>query len=134
MEGMMNDLMSESLAGPGALRSLGNANYKIEWLEDAAGRTLAITPDDPREQLDINVADGLITLKGRHEQKTPNGVTYSNFTNSFSVPADCDPSKVKIDQKNGRILVLFPYLTARAPKPRRDERRPLPPSSSDVAI
>ncbi len=134
MEGMMNDLLKDSFGNSGAMGAGPSTHFKMEWVENATGRILAITPNNSKDQLDINVADGLVTIKGKNEQITANGVTQSNFSNSLSVPPDCDASKVKIDQKDGRILVQFPYLGAKTNLPPKDGRKPLKPSSSDVPI
>lgn len=135
MEKMMEDLMSDSFTGFSSLNMSSSSNFRMEWLESSAGRTLALTPKDPKQNLDINVSNGLIIIKGKSEEKTPHGVSVSNFTNSFNVPDDCDPSKVTIEQKEGKILVQFPFRKARAIdlKP-KDERKPLKPSKSDVQI
>jgi HSP20 family molecular chaperone IbpA len=134
MEEMMNDLMKDSFGNSGAMGAGPSSNFKMEWVENATGRILAITPNNSKDQLDINVADSLITIKGKREQRTANGVSYANFSNSLTVPPDCDASKVKIDQKEGRILVQFSYLRAKTKLPRKEERKPLQPSSSDVPI
>jgi HSP20 family molecular chaperone IbpA len=108
----------------------------MEWIETTSGRTLIITPNDPSQQLDINVENGLVVIKGKSENKSPNGVSISNFSNSFNVPGDCDPAKVKMDTKNGKIHMEFPYRTAAKSietKP-KDERKPIGPSDEDVKI
>lgn len=137
MEKFMDEVMTDSFNGLHSFSRTTSQNYQIEWTESGAGRTLSITPKTPEQQLDINVADGLITIKGKSEHKTPHGVSYSNFSNSFNVPGDCDPSKVKMDQKEGKILVHFPYRNVKAVDinpPEKDERKPLPPSEGDVQI
>jgi HSP20 family molecular chaperone IbpA len=121
MEEFMNESMSSSFAGA------TSPNYKTEWSETTAGRTLTITPNTPEQQLDINVNNGMVEIKGKIEQKTPNGSSVSNFSNSFNVPGDCDSGKVKMDSKAGKILLQFPYRV----KP-KNERKPIPPSKSDV--
>ncbi len=134
MEGMMNDLLKDSFSAPGKMGLRQGSSLKMEWVENASGRTLAITPQNPKDQLDINVADNLVTVKGKHEERSGNGITSASFSNSVSVPSDCDGSKVKIDQKDGRILVQFPFLRAKASGTPKDGRKPLRPSSSDVPI
>lgn len=129
MEQFMNDVMSDSFTGFDSLTEPRVENYKMDWSESAAGRTLNITPKTPEQQLDINVSNGLIIIKGKVEDKRPNGIAVSNFTNSFNVPGDCDPGKVKMSQDKGKILVYFPWRTA---KPA--DIKPKPPSKSDVTI
>jgi HSP20 family molecular chaperone IbpA len=135
MEEMMNEIMSDSSGGFSSFSSGSSANFKMEWKDSSLGRTLEITPSDPKQNLDINVSNGLIIIKGKVESKSANGVSISNFSNSFNVPEDCDPAKVKMDQRDGKIFVHFPFRAAKSslPKP-KDDRRPLPPSGEDVQI
>lgn len=137
MEKMMEEAMSESFNGISSFRSSSFAkNYKAQWNETASGRTLEITPATPEQKLDIDVTNGMVTIKGKSEVKTQGGVAVSNFSNSFTVPADCDFTKVKMDQKDGKILVQFPYTAAGKPKTikKEEDRKPLPPSESDVEV
>ena len=136
MEKFMDEVMTDSFNGLNSFSRTTAQNYKLDWSESQQGRTLSITPNSPEQELDINVSNGLITIKGKSEQKSAHGVRVSNFSNSFNVPGDCDPSKVKMDQKDGKILVHFPYREVKAVdiKPRQDERKPLPPSEGDVQI
>jgi HSP20 family molecular chaperone IbpA len=138
MEKMMDDAMKDSFSSFEMFdgRESTSSHYRSEWKESVSGRTLEITPSKPDQQLDINVANGMITIKGKAEKKTGHSSFISNFSNAFSVPGDCDPSKVKIDQKDGKILVFFPYAKTSRPvevRPKED-RKPLPPSDSDVQI
>lgn len=131
MEKFMDEVMTDSFNGFHSFSRTTSQNYQIEWNESKEGRTLIITPKNPGQQLDINVASGLITIKGKSEQKTPQGISTSNFSNSFNVPGDCDPAKVKMNQKDGKILVHFPYRNVKSVD---IDRKPLPPSENDVQI
>lgn len=136
MEKMMEEMMSESFSGfSSSLAISGDSQFKMEWSESKAGRTLQITPNSPEQELDINVANGMITIQGKAKAESQGTVSYSNFSNSLSVPPDCDASRVKIDQKDGKLLVQFPYVKAKAleVKP-KDRRTPVGPSESDVPI
>ena len=80
-------------------------------------------PDMTREDIDITVDKGTLTLKG--EKKLSNEVKeddyhrigrhYGTFSRSFSLPPTVDSSKVSADYKNG-------VLTARLPV--REEAKP----------
>jgi HSP20 family molecular chaperone IbpA len=136
MEKMMEEMMNESLSGFSSSMAIsGDSQFKMEWSESKTGRTLQITPKTPEQELDINVANGMITIQGKAKSESQGRVSYSNFSNSLSVPADCDASRVKIDQKEGKLLVQFPYLKAKAIeiKP-KDNRTPVGPSEGDVSI
>lgn len=136
MEKFMDEVMTDSFNGLNSFSRTTAQNYKLEWSESKKGRILAITPSNPEQQLDINISNGLIVIKGKAETKTPHGVSVSNFSNSFNVPGDCDPSKVKMDQKDGKILVEFPFRSVKAVDitPPKNDRKPLPPSEGDVQI
>jgi HSP20 family molecular chaperone IbpA len=128
MEQMMNDMMKDSFQGFDSYAHRPQ-NFQSQWQESATGRTLVITPNKPEQQLDINVKNNLITIKGQTEIKTANGSQISSFTNSFNVPGDVEAGKMKMDLKEGKILVFFPYW-----KPTENKRKPLGPSDKDVQI
>lgn len=111
-------------------------SYETEWQESSSGRTLLITPKNKDQQLDIDVTNDLITIKGKNEQKTLSGSSLSSFSNSFSVPEDCDGTKVKIDQKDGKILVFLPYKSVKSVpiQPKKGDRIPLPKTEDAVEI
>ena len=137
MEKLFEDAMSDSFSGFGT--SLGittTQNYQTAWIEDEKGRTLAITPREKNQNLDITVEKGFVTIKGKTESKSGRSSSISSFSNSFNVPSDVDWTKVKMDQKDGKILVHFPWkdLKTIEKKPRESERLPVPPSEGDVAI
>lgn len=136
MESFLDEVMTDSFSGTQSFSRRMARNYRMDWAENKEGRTLVITPKGPEQQLNIDVKDGLITISGMTEVKTPNGTSKSSFTNTFNVPGDCDEKKVKIDQKDGKIHVTFPFKEMKKielPKP-RPERKPLPKSDSDIQI
>ncbi len=119
--GEMEKLFEETMKEAGATSSFSftmGQNVETEWQENEKGRTLLITPQTKDQKLDINVNGGMVTIKGTSENV--------NFQNSFSVPQDCDSGKVKMDQKEGKIVMFFPWLSL--------ERKPMPKTKSDVAI
>jgi HSP20 family molecular chaperone IbpA len=136
MEKMMEEMMKESFSGfSSSLTISGDAQFKMEWSESKAGRTLEITPKDPEQQLDINISNGLITIQGKAKSEVGGAVTLSNFSNSLSVPSDCDASKVKMDHKDGKLLVQFPFLKTKEVEVKPKNRRiPIGPNDGDVSI
>lgn len=135
MEKLFEDAMKDSLGGSRSFQfSYGAQNFETEWQESSEGRTLLISPQSKDQKLDINVQNETVTIKGKSENKTANGVTVSDFQNSFSIPQDCDSSKVKMDQKNGKIVMFFPWRVAKKLTPKKEERLPLPKAESDVTI
>ncbi len=133
MDKLFDDAMKDSF-GSSFSYSFGGQSVDTAWEESSSGRTLIITPKSKDQKLDINIEKDMVTIKGKNEVKTPQGMSSSDFSNSFSVPQDCDTSRVKMDQKDGKIVVFFPWRTAKKISPKKDERMPLPKSDSDVAI
>jgi HSP20 family molecular chaperone IbpA len=136
MEAFMDEVMSDSFSGHDSFTRTTAQNYKMEWTETSSGRTLVVTPKNSEQQLDIKVENGLVVIQGKTEHKSSNGISIANFSNSFNVPADCDPGKVKMDAKDGKIFMHFPFSINKAvlethPK---NERRPVSPSQEDVKI
>lgn len=113
-------------------------NFQHEWSESKDGRTLVLTPQED-QKLDIDVKSGMITIKGETKVQEENSSYSSSFSNSFSVPSDCDGSKVKMSQKDGKILLDFPFkdvksISTKPNSEKKHERRPLPPMEGEVAI
>lgn len=142
LEQLMNESLSEAFGGMDSFGSISlnpkaaSAAYDASWKEGEQGRTLVIHPKDPKQQLDINVQNNLITIKGKQEVKTQFGTSLSSFSNSFNVPQDVDGSKVKITQKEGKILVHLPYskIIKKIERPQENERIPIPSSEDEVTI
>ena len=134
MEKLMDETMIDAFSGADSFSSFTqrSSNFSMEWSENKEGRVLAVTPKTPEQQLDISVQNNMITIKGKIENKTQQGISVSEFNNSINVPSDCDSARVKMDHKDGRILLSFPFVgTKTLPK---TERKPLPKSKSDVSI
>lgn len=110
-------------------------NFEMSWQDSKEGRTLILAPKDEKQRLDINIENGMVSVQGKVEKKTPHGSSISSFSNSFNVPMDCDASKVQMDQKDGKIHVFFPYKKGAvvAPSP-NNGRKPVTPSDDDIEI
>jgi HSP20 family protein len=80
-------------------------------------------PDLTREDIDITVDKGTLTIKGekklstevKEEQFHRIERQYGAFSRSFSLPSSVDPSRVAADYKNGVLTVKMPM---------REEARP----------
>jgi HSP20 family protein len=80
-------------------------------------------PDMSREDIDINIENFVLTIKG--EKKVASDVKdeqyhhverrYGSFSRSFSLPQTVDPSRVSAEYRNGVLSVKLPL---------RDEARP----------
>jgi|KBSSwiStaDraftv2_1062776.scaffolds.fasta_scaffold03367_5 HSP20 family protein len=77
-----------------------------------------------KEDIDIDIENGVLTLKGERKRETEvdegNAYrlerVYGAFTRSFSLPTTVDPSKVEAVYKDGVLEVAVPKLEAAKPK------------------
>jgi HSP20 family molecular chaperone IbpA len=128
LEQEFEETMSESFSGLPQF-SQGSSQFQSEWLETKAGRTLAINPKDQNQKINIDVNASVITIKGESQEKSANGTFSSAFSNSFPVPDDCDGTRVKMNSKDGKLLVEIPFKALK-----QEVRKPLPASKGDVQI
>jgi HSP20 family molecular chaperone IbpA len=135
MEQLLEDSFSDSFSAFESFGSMG-ANFSTEWITSDKGRTLVVTPKSENQQLDIDVNKGMITIKGKTENKTGHSTSLSSFSNSFSIPQDLDADKVQIAQKDNKILVEFPYRKEEKTisLPKKEERKPITPPKDAVEI
>ena len=81
-------------------------------------------PDMARENIDVTVADGTLTIKG--EKKLSSEVKeeqfhrverrYGTFSRSFSLPPTVDAGKVGAEYKNGVLTVKLPMREESKPR------------------
>ena len=81
-------------------------------------------PDMTREDIDINIENFVLTIKG--EKKLATDVKeeqfhhverrYGSFTRSFSLPTTVDPSRVTAEYKNGVLTVRLPLREEAKPR------------------
>ena len=81
-------------------------------------------PDMSREDIDLTVDSGTLTIKG--EKKFSSEVSedqfhrlerrYGTFTRSFSLPQTVDAAKVSADYKNGVLTVRLPLREEAKPR------------------
>jgi HSP20 family protein len=81
-------------------------------------------PDMAREDIDINIENFVLTVKG--EKKVSTEVKdeqyhhverrYGSFSRSFSLPQTVDPSRVSAEYKNGVLTVRLPLREEAKPR------------------
>ena len=81
-------------------------------------------PDMSREDIDINIENFVLTIKG--EKKVSNDVKeeqyhhverrYGAFSRSFSLPQTVDPNRVSAEYKNGVLTVRLPLREDAKPR------------------
>jgi len=81
-------------------------------------------PDMSREDIDINIENFVLTVKG---EKKPSGEVkdeqyhhierhYGSFSRSFSLPQTVDPNRVSAEYKNGVLTVRLPLREDAKPR------------------
>jgi HSP20 family protein len=81
-------------------------------------------PDMNREDIDITVDNGTLTIKGekklsddlKEEQFHRIERRYGTFSRSFSLPQTIDPNKVAAEYKNGVLTVRLPLREEAKPR------------------
>ena len=81
-------------------------------------------PDMSREDIEVTVENGVLTLKGT--KKVADGVredqfrrverSYGTFSRSFTLPTTVDPGKVTAEYKNGVLTVKLPFREEAKPR------------------
>jgi HSP20 family protein len=81
-------------------------------------------PDVKREDVKIELLDGMLTIEGeRQQEKEEKGKTfhkiereYGRFFRRFGVPSEVDANQVQAEFKNGVLQVHLPKSAASKPK------------------
>jgi HSP20 family protein len=81
-------------------------------------------PDMTREDIDVTVDKGTLTIKGekkfsgevKEEQFHRIERRYGTFSRSFSLPTSVDPSRVAAEYKNGVLTVTLPLREEAKPR------------------
>lgn len=81
-------------------------------------------PDMSRDDIDINIENFVLTIKG--DKKASTDVKddqyhhverrYGSFSRSFSLPQTVDPNKVSAEYKHGVLTVKFPLREEAKPR------------------
>jgi len=81
-------------------------------------------PEVKKEDIDIRVENGVLTLEGeRRVEKSTEGekehrreTYYGKFSRSFSLPEDVDVDKISAESRDGVLRVHLPKSEAKKPK------------------
>jgi HSP20 family protein len=81
-------------------------------------------PDMERDNIDINIENFVLTIKGekkaspevKDEQYHHVERRYGSFSRSFSLPQTVDPNKVSAEYKNGVLTVKLPLREEAKPR------------------
>jgi HSP20 family protein len=106
--------------GTGAWRPLANISES-----DREYLIKAELPEVKKEDIDITVEDGTLTLRGERKYEKEQGEAndlrvesfYGTFSRSFSLPENVDTSKISAECKDGVLKVHIPKTETRKSKP-----------------
>ena len=80
-------------------------------------------PDMSRDDIDINIENFVLTIKGekkasdvKDEQYHHAERRYGSFSRSFSLPQTVDPNRVSAEYKNGVLTVRLPLREEAKPR------------------
>jgi HSP20 family protein len=81
-------------------------------------------PEVKKEDIDVNVANGVLTLSGerRYEKSSEDEkehrreTFHGTFQRSFALPDDVDVAKIKADTKDGVLIVRLPKQAVHKPE------------------
>ena len=122
LQDRINRVFSES---QGHLESGGAWVPPVDILKNGDHEVVlkAELPDLTREDIDITVENGTLTIKGEKKIPTePDGQfhrierRYGAFSRSFSLPETVDTSKVAADYRNGLLTVRLPLREEAKPR------------------
>ena len=113
-------------------RFTGNRDANLEWspsvdISETGHEYLirASLPAIKKEDLDVTVADGMLTLSGarRQEEEQKNEKFhkvesfYGNFSRTFALPDAIDDAAIRAESKDGVLTIHVPKTKAEAKMP-----------------
>tara|TARA_R110002072_G_scaffold534_6_gene3952 strand:+ start:129808 stop:130389 length:582 start_codon:yes stop_codon:yes gene_type:complete len=91
----------------------GNDPVQIYEKEDNNYKYIELVSDGlDKENLDINIENGMVTIKGEIKKSDQRGNSqtqyYSTFQKSFNVPRGVVEEEVSFDSRDNKVIVKFP--------------------------
>lgn len=91
---------------------------------DATFEMEVAAPGLAKEDLNVKVHNGVLTVSGKHEKKseeadkqyTRREFSYTSFSRSFSLPEAVDEDKIQAACKDGVVMLTLPKRAAVSPK------------------
>jgi len=115
LETEINRLFQSTLnsAGTGALGS----QFPVDLYEDAGNTYVrAELPGVSREAINVEVADGVLTLTAARKQKTGEQEESFSFSRAIELPEGLQTDKISAAYENGVLTVTLPKQEAVKPK------------------
>lgn len=133
MNRMVDEMMDQSMRDfPSMGFSRFSSGLNLSWNERKDGRELIIIPKSKEDKLDVQVQNQLITIKMTKTE----GNSHSASSHAQNVPTDCDPDRVKMEAREGGLVMFFPWTQGQAPRninPVR-ERKPLKVQKKNIDV
>jgi len=125
-----DDVMERLFRGQQGRNAFGSMTTgQSRWIETPKDRTLILKLEAAKDNpIDFKIEGSRLTISGHMSRRHPQGVAKQSFTKTFEIPADCDPTQAKFENKDGEILIKFPKLIA------KDGRLPVKPTENDSTI
>jgi len=98
---LFNFYQDDSYFAPKVKVDKNDKNYELQM------SLPGLTKDD----LGIEVKDGLVTISHNKEEKSDNGYFVSNFTKTYTLPNDVNEDKISGEMKNGILVLKLPIDT-----------------------
>lgn len=92
---------------------------KVDVIDrDAEVVVRAEVPGYEREELDVSVTDGAVTIKGDHREETKeekgeyfhSEISHGSFARTVALPSEIDADKAEASFKNGVLELTLPKL------------------------
>lgn len=89
---------------------------------DAEFLIKAELPEVSKEDIDVNVSNGMVTLSGERKSETKDEKEhrierfYGSFSRSFSLPENVNEEDIRAESKDGMLYLHLPKSEAEKPK------------------
>lgn len=119
LQDRMNRVFEESLRESGVYHAPGQWIPHVDIFEDDSTLTIkAELPGIKREDIVLDLCDGVLTLKGNkpfaHDNQTENYYMierqYGSFRRSFNIPDGVDIDKIDAKFQSGVLVVVLPKI------------------------
>lgn len=127
----------------GSFDSLGSG-LNSNWKETKEGMVLIIEGAVAQGgNFDLKVKEGQVSITGTLEKDLGQmGKRMMSFSRSFPVPKGTDPNKVRIENQDGALQVIFPWQNSssqgsdskKLPNAKKPKREPLKKEKDDLVI
>lgn len=128
----LEDMLNRYSRLSGRALTTGNGNEPAEWrpaanISETDNEYIikAELPEVSKDDVDVSVHDGVITIKGErrfektHDSEQAHRIEsfYGSFSRSFSLPADVDEDRIHAESKDGVLRVVLPKAEVQKAKP-----------------